>query len=161
DERASVLSQHAFASVTKLVESLRDRRGADSAQEQSSRAAMLGQGARQLAEMGLVERAEDAFDLAALYHRSAKDSLDFFQAVLMGVVQTKDEETGDRNSSVVSRIARRCDYVEGFAHSGRLEVVQAHVEAVMSEVRLLKTIHHRDEAMWRIGRMLGYIGRWA
>jgi tetratricopeptide (TPR) repeat protein len=161
DQRADLLTQHALATVAELVEAHRSRPDVESAQATFGRASMLAQAARQLAELGLVGRAEDAFSLAESYHRRAESSWDTYRFAFAGIVQTHDEEAGDQDDRVVSWITRRCDYVEGFAHSGHLEVVHTHVEAVMNDVRLLKTVHRKDEAMRRIARMLGYVGRWA
>lgn len=160
-ERAELLSHQAFAAVMKLVEAHRRPGDGESAQDQFRRASMLAQAARQLAEMGFVERAEEAFSLAASYYHSAEESWDTWRFVWVGVRQTRDEEVGDQDASYVSRIIRRCDYVEGFAHSRHLEAVQTHVEAVMNDARLIERVHSKDRALQRIARMLGYVGKWA
>jgi tetratricopeptide (TPR) repeat protein len=160
-ERAELLSHQASATAMKLVEAHWRGGDGESAQAQFDRASTLAQAARQLAEMGLVERAEEAFSLAASYYYSAEDSWDMFRFAFVGIVQTRDEEVGDQDDSIVSRITRRCDYVEGFAHSGHLEAVQIHVEAVMNDVRLIKRVHSKDKALRRIAQMLGYVRKWA
>lgn len=161
DERAALLREHASAEATKLEDTLRGRQETASSEEEFGRASMLAQAARQLAEMGLVERAEETFRLACSYHSSAEFSWDTYRFAFAGIVQTYDEQAADRDASVVSQIARRCDYIEGFAHSGHLEAVQGHIDNIMEYVRIFKTVHHRDQALQRIARMLGYVGRWA
>jgi tetratricopeptide (TPR) repeat protein len=155
NERADMLSQYASAAAAKLVEAHHGLK-AESSQEPVRHAEILARAARQLAEMGLVERAEEAFSLAASYRR---ESWNVFRFVIAGVVQTHDKEVNDEDTAIVFRIIHRCDYVEGFAHSGRFEMVQAHVEAVMNDAYHLKTVDGKDKALRRIARMLGYFGR--